>query len=346
VSDFAGLDLYHNDGHGHFTDITREWVPDSHAFGMGHTLADFNDDGRLDLLMLGMPSPTVDRLEHLNLWRSDVTEDRSMRARVSFGNRLYLARSSGGFEQTAMSDSIARSGWSWGCSAFDFDNDGYPDVYVANGHESNRSVQDYDPEFWLHDIYVADSKESPAAELYFKEKNARTRGRGQSYGGYDKNRFYLNQGGTNFLEVGHLLGVALEEDSRNVVSDDLDGDGRMDLLVTTFEVWPRLKQTLRVYQNTLEPAGNWIGFRFLEEGSGRSPVGVSVTLRYGGRSAVRRVVIGDSYRSQHATTVHFGLGNQQRVETAEIKWPNGQIVTLHEPQINQYHLVRAPATGP
>src|SRR5262249_53462454 len=69
VSDFAGLDLYRNDGQGHFTDVTRDWVAEPHAFGMGHALADFNADGRLDLLIIGMNSPTADRLEGLGLIR-------------------------------------------------------------------------------------------------------------------------------------------------------------------------------------------------------------------------------------------------------------------------------------
>ncbi len=346
VSDFAGVDVYRNDGHGHFADVTRRWVAEPHAFGMAHALADFNADGRLDLLMIGMTSPTVDRLEHLNLWRPDVVEDRTMRSRVMFGNRLYLGRTNGGFEQAWLSDSIARSGWSWGCSAFDFDNDGFPEVYIANGLESRQSVQDYEPEYWLHDTYAGNSQDDPAAYLYFKAKFGRTRGRGQSYGGYEKNRFYLNQRGGSFIEIGHLLGVALEQDSRNVVANDLDGDGRMDLLVTSFEAWPEAKQTLRVYSNTLNDGGHWIGFRFREEGEGKSPVGVRVALRYDGHSAARQIVTGDSYRSQHANTVHFGLGETDRVESAEIRWPNGQVVTLREPGLNRYHSVGAPPKSP
>src|SRR2546426_12200818 len=69
VSDFAGVDLYRNDGRGHFSDVTREWVAEPHAFGMAHALTDFNADGRLDILMIGMNSPVADRLEHLDLWR-------------------------------------------------------------------------------------------------------------------------------------------------------------------------------------------------------------------------------------------------------------------------------------
>jgi|ERR1041385_2955678 hypothetical protein len=343
ASDFAGLDLYHNDGHGHFTDVTPRWVAESHGFGMAHALADFNADGRLDLLMIGMPSPTVDRLEHLGLSRSYSTDDPQRRPAMTFGNRLYLARPEGGFEQTRFGDSIARSGWSWGCSAFDFDNDGFPDVYIANGLESKRSVQDYEGEFWLHDIFVDDKVDDVAATKYVMDKFSRTRGQGWSYGGYEKNRLYLNQRGESFVEIGHLAGVALEQDSRNVVTDDLDGDGRLDLLVTTQEVWPEVKQTLRIYKNNLRDAGHWIGFRFREQSGGKSPVGVRVSLHYDGHSAVRQIVTGDSHRSQHANTIHFGLGAAERVDRAEITWPDGSAVTLRQPSVDQYHSVRASA---
>jgi len=346
VSDFAGVDLYQNDGHGHFTDLTSEWVSAPHAFGMAHALADFNADGRLDFLMIGMNSPTVDRLDHLGLIRPGLTEDRTMRSRMTFGNRLYLARTHGGFEQTPISDSIARSGWSWGCSAFDFDNDGFQDVYIANGHETKRTVHDYESEFWLHDIYVDDSVDDVTATTYFTGKYNRTRGQGWSYGGYEKNRLYLNQQGAFFMEIGHLMGVALEQDSRCVVADDLDGDGRPDLLVTTFEVWPEVKQTLRAYKNALGGAGNWIGFRFQEMGQGKSPTGVRVTLHLSDHRIVRQIVTGDSFRSQHANTAHFGLGEVDRVDRVELRWPDDEPVTLRAPDVNRYHSIRPPAESP
>jgi hypothetical protein len=340
VSDFAGLDVYRNDGHGHFIDVTRKWVPDGMAFGMAHTLADFNEDGRLDLLMIGMDSPTVDRLDHLGLWRPDATEDRRIRSRLACGNRLLLARPEEGFMTTPLNDSVAHTGWSWGCGAFDFDNDGFPDVYIANGHESRATVHEYEPEFWLHDIYIAGSTNDRARDLYFQSKFTRTRGRGQSYGGYEINRLYLNNEAASFLEAGHLMGVGLEQDCRNVVADDLDGDGKMDLLVTTFEVFPQPKQTLRVYRNILTDSGNWIGFRFRESVGGLSPACTSVTIHYGQHSATRQIVTGDSYRCQSANTLHFGLGTAVQVDSAEIIWPNGSQSHLSQPKLNQYHLVK------
>ncbi|HZR15720.1 MAG TPA: CRTAC1 family protein [Verrucomicrobiae bacterium] len=345
VSDFAGLDLYRGDGHGHFVEVTHQWVSESHEFGMAHCLADFNVDGRLDLLMIGMPSPTVDRLQHLNLWREYTDEDRLRRPAMTFGNRLFLAKTNGGFEQTAFGDSIARSGWSWGCSAFDFDNDGFPDVYIANGLETKQSVRDYEGEFWLHDVFINEKADDISAGQYYQAKFRRTRGSGWSYGGYEKNRLFLSQGGESFTDIGHLAGVSLEEDSRNVVADDLDGDGRVDLLVTTFEVWPEQKRTLKIFKNQVRDAGHWIGFGFREEGSGKSPVGCRVTIHYNGRSATRELVTGDSHRSQAPNTIHFGLGNVDRVDSAEIRWVEGGSRNLTEPAIDKYHRVEWSVMG-
>jgi hypothetical protein len=151
---------------------------------------------------------------------------------------------------------------------------------------------------------------------------------------------FLNQHGQSFLEVGHLLGLAVERDSRNAVADDLDGDGGVDLLFTTFEAWPEVRQTLRVFHNNLQPSGNWIGFRLREQGKGVSPVGASITVHYAGKAITRQIVTGDSHRSQHANTLHFGLGQISSVDKVEVHWQNGRQLKLDHPTINRYHAVK------
>ncbi|MEW6159687.1 MAG: CRTAC1 family protein, partial [Verrucomicrobiota bacterium] len=338
VSDFAGAELYHNDGAGNFSDATRDLIGGAAGFGMAHCLADFNRDARLDLLMIGMNSPTADRLDFLKLFRPGHENDRRFRPQMTFGNRLFTGRADGRFEPASMNALIARAGWAWGCSAFDFDNDSWPDVYIANGHETLSSVREYEPEFWLHDIYVGRSQDDRVVDAYFISKARQTRGQGWSYGGNERNRFYLNETGESFLEVAHLLGVALPEDSRNVVTEDLDQDGRVDLLVTTFEAWPVRKQTLRVFRNQIEPMGHWIGFRFPETPRG-SAIGASVKIQTEGFGAVRQIVTGDSFRAQHAPVVHFGLGHRTRVERIEVRWTGERSMMLENPAIDRYHSI-------
>jgi enediyne biosynthesis protein E4 len=134
-----------------------------------------------------------------------------------------------------------------------------------------------------------------------------------------------------------------------VVADDLDGDGKMDLLVTTIRSWPAVQRTVRVFKNVVEDSGNWIGFRLREERGGCSPVGARIAVYHPGGTAVRQIITGDSYRSRHANTVHFGLGGIAQVDKAEIRWPNGRVVIIDKPKVNQYHAVSclaAEATQP
>ncbi len=339
VSDFAGVDLYANDGRGRFKEVTSTWLQNPKAFGMAHTFADFNVDGRLDLFVTGMHCPTASRLVGLGLQRPERPDYLEMTPRMIQGNKLLLGQANGSLEDVAAQAGVARTGWSWGCAAVDFDNDGWPDLAIANGHETRQSVREYEPEFWLHDLYAADSRESPVTAQHFAAKINRLRGGGMSYGGWEQNRLFLNRGAAGFVEVAHLLGVARAEDSRNLATADLDGDGRQDLVLTTFEVWPVARQTLRVFRNALPKVGNWLAVRF-EAGQGTTPTGAKVTLRLAdGNTTVRHVVTGDSHRSQHAPQVHFGLGAATNVVAVEVQWPGGQTSVLNQPAINRAHIV-------
>lgn len=341
TSDFAGVDVYKNDGRGHFADVTSNWLPEFRAFGMAHCFGDFNNDGALDFFVAGMTSPTAERLEHLSLNRSFSKFDPSMRAKMIHGSRLYLAGASG-FHEVAAERNVARTGWSWGTSAADFDNDGWLDLYAANGMESNTTVRDYESEFWLHDIYVGDSKGGDTLQTYFAVKGASTRGKGMSYGGYEKNRLYLNQRGGDFIDAAHLLGVAFEADCRNLVTTDLDGDGKVDLVMTSVEVVPPYKQRLLVLRNELPDTGNWIGFRFVQEPGLAPPIGVTVRLVAGGQTRIQTVVTGDSFRSQGPPVIRFGLGQMDSVDSAEIKWPGGESLLIARPEINRVNSVEKP----
>lgn len=335
TSDFAGVDLYRNDGHGHFIDITAQWLPESHAFGMAHAFADFNNDGRLDLFVAGMTSPTAERLEHFGLHRPHSQIDPAMRAKVIYGSRLCLASENTGF--TPSFPEVARSGWSWGVAAADFDNDGFTDLYVANGMETRATVRDYDREFWLHDIFAANSQEDAARAVYFAAKGRATRGSGHSYGGYEKKRLWLNLRGREFIDVAHLFGVALEADCRNLVATDLDADGKVDLVMTSQESVRPFKNHLYVFRNVLSTSNNWIAFHFPAEPGHCSPIGAHIDLE---RCSTAQLVTGDSYRSQSPFTVHFGLGASTNVPEVKIVRPGG-VVTRFTGPANQTHVLRA-----
>lgn len=349
TSDFAGTDVFENDGHGHFTDRTAAWLPDARGFGMSHAFAYFNGDGALDFLLVGMPQPTAERLDAAGWERPGFEAWKPERARLAAGNRLFFASKTGFQPAPLLTAAIRNAGWAWSAAVADYDQDGFPDVAMVNGHETRASVRDFEREFWTHDIYVGDSQPNPAVEAYFAAKFARVRAAGWSYGGYDQNRFFLNLAGTNWVEVGHLFGLALDADSRNAVAADFDGDGDTDLLVTTFEIWPQTRQTVRLYENRLPNSGHWIAFELPFGASTPAPEGATLQIEVqdaqGNRKQRQTWVTGDGYRSQALPLLRFGVGAATRVELAQIRWASGEQVEMRDLGVDRVHRVNAPTSS-
>ena len=345
VSDFAGFDMYLNDGGGRFTDASDRFGRDRHTFGMSHTFADYDVDGDLDFYVIGMSSTTARRLEGMATGPGGEARHDALRAAMGYGNRMFL-RTGDRFEPAPFNDQVARTGWSWGATSFDFDNDGDKDIFVANGHVSGKSSQDYCTIFWRHDIYTDDSEESAARESLFQFVMTPLQNADISWNGYEHKVLWMNEAGAGFTNVAFLLGVAFEYDGRAVVADDLDADGRPDLLVVELKAGGGSGNdefVLHVYQNRLEEAGNWIGVRLRESGPGLSPVGATVTVHTPAGPLMTRVVTGDSFSAQHAATVHFGLGDRTEIEAIDVRWPNGVQHRVDRPDANQYITVRPPA---
>jgi len=339
ISDFSGIDLYHNDGRGHFTDANDTLRADRHLFGMSASFADYDLDGRLDFFVAGMASTTARRLEAMGLGRAERPDMQKMRMRMAFGNRMYLARDDG-WQEPRFRAQVARTGWTWGTTAFDFDNDRDPDLFAANGHISGTSTKDFCVSFWCHDIYDGTSEPNEALGLLMGKKMKALGSGAESWDGHQKNRLLMNLAGGGFVNVAFLMGVADAFDSRSAVSGDLDLDGRVDLVVV--EDHGLKGQRLHIYRNRLETGNHWIGIRLLEQGNGISPVGAVVSVHTAEQTHVGRIVTGESVMGQHSTTLHFGLGSSTRVESIEVRWPGGMTRIVRDPEIDRYHRIEAP----
>ena len=341
VNDYAGLDYYLNDGRGKFTDMTPSLGDHRFSFGMSHVLGDFNCDGKPDLYMVGMGSTTARRLEAMGVSRQDFPEIGNHRMKLGYGNRLLLGDGSGGMIQSPHNDLVARTGWGWGSTTFDFDNDGDEDIYVGNGNISGKTAQDYCTHFWRHDIYEGNSLPDFSSNLLFNQSLECLDT--ISWNGFEHNTLLMNDGAGVFSSIGWLMNVANEFDSRSVVSDDLDADGRPDLLVIRND-WQVQRgrdqsgdESLFLQHNQWSSKGNWIGVRLHEHGRGFSPVGARITVRHEGGVLTREVIIGDSIMAQHSNHKHIGLGSTTELEAIEVRWANGKTSRITKPAINQYH---------
>jgi hypothetical protein len=346
ISDFYGLDVFLNDGSGHFTDATKELVKKPHSFGMSHTMADYNRDGVTDLFMLGMGSTTARRLEKMKAHPDILTGAKTMRSIMGYGNRFYLGGEKGTLNEPDFIKQVARSGWAWGSTSFDFDNDGDQDIYIGNGHISGKSTRDYCSNFWCRDIYLLRDQKAPVISSYL---NSLTTLKTESWDGYQVNSLLVNQAGKGFSSSSYMFDVGFDFDTRRIISADLDLDGRPDLLVgrqestTGFFHEATSKTTppaLLILKNTLKQATerNWITVS-LQGSPGISPHGAVVELTTPTQTQRAVIVSGDSFMCQHPAQKHFGLGDEGEITEIKVTWPNGQITLLKDPKVNLSHLV-------
>ncbi len=340
VSDFAGADLFYNDGTGVFTDVTTSVLDIPTNFGMGLTFDDFDNDGALDFYVTGMASTTARRLSKMGLNHPELAEHNDQRLIVAYGNRMYLGQSAGRFIEPGFRDQVARSGWSWGVASADFNNDGHTDLYIANGNKSGLSAKDYCTRFWCHDIYSGDSNEDPAQFKVFTDELGDFSDAGLSWNGFEHNHLFLSRDGQGFTNAAFMMDAALEQDSRAVLAHDFDNDGRVDILVTTRNSLSDGKNyKLHLLLNRADQAErHWVGVR-LNGAPGVSPLGAKVTVTTANGVKTNAAVSGDSYSAQHAPVLHFGLGGVEKIEKIDVRWPNGDVSTLDAPAVDVYHYV-------
>lgn len=186
----------------------------------------------------------------------------------------------------------------WGNAFFDYDNDTRLDLIVVNGH------------------------------VYPQLDQARL---GASAGYRQRKLLYRNLGGGQFEEVAAQFGPALMEErvSRGLAVGDLDDDGRLDVVINDLDGSPQ------VLRNELADVGQWLLVRLEGRGGNRDAIGAVVTLRAGGLTQKRLLQSGTGYLSQDDLRVHFGLGSARRIDSLEVRWPDGTLTTRGPLDANQ-----------
>lgn len=320
VSDFSGVDYYRGLGKGSFRWETQAALGEIRGFGMGHVVADFDRDGRPDVMMIGMDSAPATRMDASGVNHPAFPRYREGRREMTHGNRVWLNRGDGRWEVAPWEGMVARTGWSWGAAWVDSDNDGRGEFYVANGFISGESAYDLQAQHWACEVYQGGPDANEGRSEYWQRRSHSRIESGISEGGHHRNQ-WLVPVGTDWQEMGWLGGIALPEDCRNVVAWDYDGDGRQDLVVLTQEEYPTPRTVLRVFHNQ-HPAGNWLAVR-VPPRAGVSPWGVEVTLTLADGSIRRDWILDQQgYRTQPPPVAHFGLG-RATPRSVKVRWADG-----------------------
>ena len=326
--------LYHNNGDGTFSDISESSgiaTPEGH-YGLGVLTADFNQDGLPDIYVACDQTPSLlyinkghNKFEEEGVLRG-VAFDQNGKAmsgmgiaagdyrgdglqsifRTNFSDEfetLYRNRGDGNFDEVTLDAGLGKntSYVGWGTGFFDFDNDGWPDLFLVNGHAF--------PEV-----------DSLKIDIHYK----------------DRAILYHNEGQGRFRDVSEHAGPAILEkhSSRGAAFADIDNDGSMEIAVNNQGEPPSLLK-----QKT-NPPGHWILLRLEGTKSNRSGIGAQVTVRSNGRSQLQEVRSGGSYLSQNDFRLHFGLGSSVLADRIDILWPSGKKQRLERQTANQVLTVR------
>jgi hypothetical protein len=283
--DFGTDRFFHNNGDGTFTDITEKAIGFDSKKGMNVDWGDFDNDGLLDIYV------------------TNITDD-YMRE----GNFLWHNNGNLTFSDVSRETGSSETGWGWGAKFFDYDNDGWLDLYVTNGWVS-AGKDSYVPDVFTMvttpNIDFADARNWPPMG-------------NKSLSGYEKKKLFHNEKGQLFKDEAKRHGVDSIRDGRGVAIADFDNDGRLDMFVANANSEPIL------YHNTESTRNHWVDFALEGTKSIKSAVGAQVRLKAAGSTRLQFISGGNSFAGQSSSRVHFGLGETANIDQIEVRWPAGQ----------------------
>ncbi|HEY7214960.1 MAG TPA: CRTAC1 family protein [Thermoanaerobaculia bacterium] len=331
VNDFGRSTLYRNEGDGTFADVTTAAGALSYGAGMSASFADYDNDGRLDLYTADIRSehgwfaerPTVMRYMASSwlqgVWKTDMplyfqifrqsgTRFVEVFQEMASGNHLLRNRGDGTFEDVSWKSGANPLGWFWGSVFADFDNDGWQDVYSADGWVYNDRGTEIELAF-LNNV-VGSQAEYKTGRFFDPQHFGRL-----SWHGWERNRHLRNRGDGTFQEIGRPAGTDLLRNSRGVAAADFWNRGVVDLAVAASA------DRHALLRNQVGQRRSWLEVELAGTRSNRDAVGARVTVLAGGKRLTREVAAGDGYASQSMLRLHFGLGGARRIEELTVRWP-------------------------
>ena len=330
VNDFGRKNLYRNNGDGTFTDVAPQAGVEDVGAGMSVCWLDDDNDGAHDLYVANMWTAAGERITMQNMFKKDAAaEARAYYHKHAMGNSLF--RNGGAkFEDKTVSAGVGIGRWAWSSDAWDFDHDGFPDLYIANGMVTGPSREDLNSFFWRQVVAYSPEEAKPSHdyEQGWSAINELIRADG-TWSGYERNVFYANNGDGTFSDISGVVGLDFLEDGRAFAIADFDHDGRQEVFLKN-----RNGPVLRILKNVMQTLPPSIAFRLRGTKSNRDAIGAVITVETEAGRQARALQAGSGFLSQHSKDVFFGLGATRGSVRASIRWPSGLVQEFRDLPIN------------
>jgi len=292
---------------------------------------DFANHSREDIYVADMWTAAGLRVSEQGIFQKEAPPDvRALYRKHAMGNSLFHNRENAPFQDAGLLSGTAMGRWSWSSDSWDFDHDGFADLYIANGMISGPTTADLNSFFWRQ--VVANSPQTAKPDHQYEQGwnaiNELIRSDG-TWSGFERNVFYLNNRDGTFSDVSGSVGLDFIEDSRTFALADFDHDGRLEAVLKN-----RNSPQLRFLQNTMRSLGAAIAFRLAGKKSNRDAIGASVTVETESGRPIRIVQSGSGFLAQHTKELFFGLGAAKSPVQATIRWPSGETQTIKDLPLN------------
>jgi len=306
--------LYINTGKGGFEESIKSRTDHISFFGMGTDIADFNNDGMLDIAVVDMAAQDHERrltnLEGISYEKHLEFVDKGFFHQYMF-NSLQLNRGDGNFSNVQFLANVGSTDWSWAPLFADYDNDGFKDLLITNGLRKDVLNLDY-----INSVSTRFNK--PVGELndeQFQELMTAMPSEKQ------QNYMFRNQGDLTFKNVARDWGLLHTSFSNGAAYADLDNDGDLDLVINNID------EQLFIYRNNGEKIDNQNYLKVKLQGSKKNPLGLGakVTITANGSKQYQQMYLTRGYQSSVEPLLHFGLGQIPEVERIQVIWPDGKV---------------------
>ena len=326
--------LYLNTGRGTFKESIKSQTDHISFFGMGADMADYNNDGLLDIAVVDMAAQDHERrltnLEGISYEKHLEFLDRGFFYQYMF-NSLQLNRGKGKFSNVQFLANVGSTDWSWAPLFADYDNDGFKDLLITNGLRKDVLNLDY-----INSVSTRYNK--PVDELndeQFQElMSAMPSEKLQNY-------MFRNRGDLTFENKARDWGMLHTAFSNGAAYADLDKDGDLDLVINNID------EPLFLYRNNGDRIENQNYLRIQLQGSENNPLGLGakVTIITDSARQYQQMYLTRGYQSSVEPVLHFGVGEADQVEIVKVVWPDGKVSEMSGVGVNRVVSVAYAGAG-